>query len=170
MRKTRPASPLWTDSAGVCRAFGRQRGRRLGAVFCRLVDGVPHCAGPCRDHRLRLQLLERFLVLLGGWLLANAQGWVRDVPRCTYGLPPFWLLGLYLIFGGFRKPKIPIPPIVLDSVKTQDGSDFLSYAAVFGGVEAASDCKALRGGKLSAIFGGVELDLRRCRRAQRRGD
>lgn len=31
---------------------------------------------------------------------------------------------------------------------------------MFGGVEAASDCKALRGGKLSAIFGGVELDLR----------
>lgn len=48
-----------------------------------------------------------FLVLLGGWLLANAQGWVRDVPSVYIWVAALVLLGLYLIFGGFRKPKFP---------------------------------------------------------------
>lgn len=45
------------------------------------------------------------------------------------------------------------------------GSDVLSTTAVFGGSELASADQGLRGGSMTAVFGGITLDLREARPA-----
>ena len=46
------------------------------------------------------------------------------------------------------------------SSDTTDPRDTLEESAIFGGVEKRLNSRAFRGGRLQAIFGGIELDLR----------
>jgi len=41
-----------------------------------------------------------------------------------------------------------------------DGTDTISYTAVFSGVDAACDSPSFKGGAVSAAFGGADIDLR----------
>ena len=41
-----------------------------------------------------------------------------------------------------------------------DGTDTISYTAVFSGVDAACDSPSFKGGTVSAAFGGADIDLR----------
>jgi hypothetical protein len=71
---------------------------------------------------------------------------------------PFLLImvGFQMIwskFGPAILPGIPGPP-------GNDASYMLSEYALFGGVERRININNLRGGSISAIFGGVELDFR----------
>lgn len=105
------------------------------------------------------------MVLVGGWLLARAQGWF--LPQMADSLVLviiFLLIGLRLIFGGRvlrSSRKAPEAPVFFNDVKgAGDSSGTVNYSAVFGAVEVSNNSTALYGGTVSAIFGGAKLDLR----------
>lgn len=107
-----------------------------------------------------------FLVLLGAFLLARAQGWIDHVPREYFGIAALVFVGLWLIFGSFSRRKYDdgcqnnAQGVNFATVHTVDGEDVIHHTAVFSEVHAANENKQLRGGKLTSVFGGVELDLR----------
>jgi predicted membrane protein len=71
---------------------------------------------------------------------------------------PFLLImaGAQMIWAKFAMPQIPgIPGSPLSG-----DSNMLNEYALFGGVERRVNINNLRGGSISAIFGGVELDFR----------
>ncbi len=71
---------------------------------------------------------------------------------------PFILIfvGVSLIWNRFEGPKVLILP---DSVAS-GGHDTVNEYALFGGVERRVTVNNFRGGNVTAIFGGVELDFR----------
>jgi predicted membrane protein len=71
---------------------------------------------------------------------------------------PFLLImaGAQMILAKFSGPTLP----GISGSPVSDSTDMLNEYALFGGVERRVNIKNLRGGSISAIFGGVELDLR----------
>lgn len=63
------------------------------------------------------------------------------------------LLGAWLVTSGSRAVRHDRHLYVSDEA-------WIERTAVFGGLELAIDVKALRGGVLTALFGGIEADLR----------
>lgn len=102
------------------------------------------------------------LVILGGWLLARAQGWITsEVADSMFVVIIMVLIGLKLIFGSFRRNRVPSAPVIFDGVKVaNDRSNTVNYSAVFGSVQVSNNSMTLCGGTVSGIFGGVTLDLR----------
>jgi predicted membrane protein len=72
-------------------------------------------------------------------------------------------IGLSLLFrkspGYFKHPK------QYDKFTSSD-ADMLDELAIFGGTEKKVTSENFKGGKIEAIFGGVELDLRNCKLAE----
>jgi hypothetical protein len=74
----------------------------------------------------------------------------------------FW--PLLLIGGGAMamwsaiQARRLMPPMA--SSDSTDPRDTLDESAIFGGIEKRLNSRAFRGGRLQAIFGGIELDLR----------
>lgn len=102
------------------------------------------------------------LVLIGGWLLASEQHWIPEqVSRTIFPVVVLLFIGLELIFGTFRKRRVPTAPVILEGVRgASDNSNSVDYTAVFGSIEVSNNSLTLCGGDISAIFGGVTLDLR----------
>lgn len=102
------------------------------------------------------------LVLIGGWFLADAQHWIPpQVSSSIIWIVLLLLVGLRLIFGTLRRPKMPDGPVILDGVKGAcDSSSTVNYSTVFGGIEVANNSPSLCGGTVSAAFGAVKIDLR----------
>ncbi len=102
------------------------------------------------------------LVLIGGWLLAKEQGWIPNaVADSIIWVVILVLAGLKLIFGSLSRDKCPNGPVVFDGIKgANDSNNTVNYTAVFGGVDISNNSLTLCGGEVSAIFGGVTLDLR----------
>ncbi len=102
------------------------------------------------------------LVVIGAWLLARAQGWIPSaVADSMVWALILLLIGFNLIFGGFRRKRVPTAPVIFDGVKgASDSSNMVNYTAVFGSVEVSNNSLTLCGGNLTAIFGGAVLDLR----------
>jgi len=102
------------------------------------------------------------LVLIGGWFLADAQGWIPpQVSSSIIWIVILLLVGLRLIFGTVRGSKVPNSPVILDGVKgASDSSSTINYSTVFGGIEVANNSPSLCGGTVSAAFGGAKIDLR----------
>lgn len=102
------------------------------------------------------------LVLLGIWLLADAQDWIpAPVADSLIWVLILLLIGLKLIFGSFRRGKVPTAPVIFDGVRgASDSSNTVNYSAVFGSVEVSNNSLTLCGGNVTAIFGGAVLDLR----------
>jgi len=70
---------------------------------------------------------------------------------------PFLLIfaGLQIIWSRFGAPRVPGMPGV-----TSGGADTVNEYALFGGVERRVNVNNFRGGSITAIFGGVEVDFR----------
>lgn len=70
----------------------------------------------------------------------------------------FWvfviIFGLMLIFGSFTRRA----HIFNNSTVTAE--NFPDYVSIFGGQEVVNNSQNFKGGKITAIFGGVTLDLR----------
>lgn len=102
------------------------------------------------------------LVLIGGWFLASEQNWIPEqVNHNIIWIVILLLVGLRLIFGTIRGPKVPNSPVILDGVKGAcDSNSTINYSAIFGGIEVANNSPSLCGGTVSAAFGGAKIDLR----------
>lgn len=102
------------------------------------------------------------LVLIGGWFLADAQGWIpKDVSNNIIWILILFLIGVRLIVGSFKGSKVPSAPVILDGVKGAcDSSSTVNYSAVLGAVEVANNSLSLCGGTVSAVLGGAKIDLR----------
>jgi predicted membrane protein len=70
---------------------------------------------------------------------------------------PFLLIfaGLQIIWSRFGAPRVSGMPGV-----TSGGGDSVNEYALFGGVERRVNVNNFRGGSITAIFGGVEVDFR----------
>jgi predicted membrane protein len=75
---------------------------------------------------------------------------------------PFILIfaGVALIWSRFEKPKMPGIPGMPGTLASGGGRDTVNEYALFGGVERHVTVSNFRGGNVTAIFGGVELDFR----------
>ena len=94
-------------------------------------------------------------LLLGLWLLSREQGWLPEQfdGKFTLGFIAI-IVGLMLILGAvFRKHPTYTPNT------HHAGTNDLSYTVVFGGQEI-NHTALINGGTLTAVFGGIELDLR----------
>lgn len=102
------------------------------------------------------------LVVVGAWLLARAQGWLPyQVADSLVWVIVLLLIGLKLIFGSTRRPKVPTAPVMFDGVKgAVDSGNTLNYSAIFGSVQVSNNSPALCGGTVTAVFGGAVIDLR----------
>ncbi len=71
---------------------------------------------------------------------------------------PFILIvvGITMILSRFEMPKLP----GMQGSLVSDGRDSLNEHALFGGVERRVSINNFRGGMITAVFGGVEVDFR----------
>jgi predicted membrane protein len=92
-----------------------------------------------------------FLILvIGTWLLLEQTGFVR------ISLWEMWpallvFLGLFLVWQGVAGPRRRL---------TGDSNTLIRATAVLGGVSRGNNSAAFRGGELTAMMGGCEIDLR----------
>lgn len=94
-------------------------------------------------------------LLLGLWLLSREQRWIPDFIDGRFALGFIAIfIGAALIFGLFFKKQPNYP-----HREYQAGSENLNYSVVFGG-QQINHTAQINGGSLSAVFGGIELDLR----------
>jgi predicted membrane protein len=97
------------------------------------------------------------LILFGGMLQLNTLGILHFSWDLLWplGLIGFGILKVWERFGK-NNP----------SSTSAVGKDFVNELAFFGGVERRLNIKDFRGGNISAIFGGVELDFRSAEMAE----
>jgi predicted membrane protein len=91
------------------------------------------------------------LLSLGLWFLATNLGVM------PYRVRDFWpvivvLVGARLVWGGFRQRAQDLPP--------SESTPRLSAFALLGGTEHKSNAPDFRGGDVTALLGGVKIDLR----------
>lgn len=92
-----------------------------------------------------------FFVLLGAVLLANRMVDVRIDGRDLWPVL-LVVLGGYFVFRGFGGPQ---------RRTHADSSDYISGLAIMGGFDRRSNSPAFKGGDLTAVLGGCEIDLRK---------
>ena len=86
----------------------------------------------------------------------------------------FWpiiliLLGLYIIFRRNGHKKVHVGSMNEDEAKDFEiGDDYIDEVAIFSGGKKIYSSKNLKGGKVTTIFGGIELDLLDCNLAEGR--
>jgi predicted membrane protein len=92
-----------------------------------------------------------FLILvIGTWLLLEQTGFVRI---SFWEMWPALLVffGLFLVWQGVSGPRRRL---------TGDSNALISATAVLGGVSRGNNSAAFRGGELTAMMGGCDIDLR----------
>lgn len=109
----------------------------------------------------RKPVVGALFTVLGTLMVAHELGWVRA------GLGLIWplvlvALGIQILMRGARASG------PADGDGLADGSDYVHSFALMGASSTRSTSQALRGGELTAIMGGVELDLREARPADGR--
>ncbi len=128
---------------------------------------VPGIAGMI-DHGVDVWNLA--LVLIGVWLLASSQNWIPW--RFSSGI--FWvaiflIIGLELLIGGrggigHRRAyngQDGGPGYVYPGTGVQsEDCEVFSHTAMFGKLTFENHTQGFRGGDLTAIFGGLTMDLR----------
>lgn len=84
---------------------------------------------------------------------------IIDIPFETKQL--IWPLVLIAIGLGivFKARKVKHPKIFQDDNRTYTSSERLDEVAIFGGGKRIINSQDLRGGNITAIFGGLEIDL-----------
>jgi predicted membrane protein len=111
------------------------------------------------SHTLRGRFWGMFILMLGLFFLANSLGYLPwDIWRLFWpAVLIFWGLAILArALGGRRwdRPEASFnePSTISDNV--------LHEEVVFGGINRKVDAKDFQGGKASAVFGGIEIDLR----------
>ena len=89
-------------------------------------------------------------VVIGAWLLLEQTALVHI---SFWDMWPALLVafGVFLVWQGASAPRRRRPPA---------SNDLVSAIAVLGGVSRGNNSPAFRGGELTAVMGGCELDLR----------
>jgi len=120
-----------------------------------------------RDNIFRWQT---FFIVIGLVIISSSSNRTPGIILTSIGLlgffPEFWPLllvglGLFIIFRRsdvFKNNNLNNP---LDK-EQYTGDDYLNDVAIFGGGSKKFHSKNFRGGRLTAIFGGSEIDLRNC--------
>ena len=116
----------------------------IAAGLVRLVDA----------HHQQAQVTGGILVGVGVILLANTLGLLHLTWNDAW---PLVLIGAGIVMLYTR--LMPARPATTRTTADIDGS--LNECAVFGGVSRKMTTDDFHGGQVSAIFGGVEIDLRR---------
>lgn len=102
------------------------------------------------------------MVVLGGVSLLDVLGvW-------SYGIGDVWrlwpviliLVGGRIIFGRKRKQARSSSPTPSATTSTSDGSEEVEINSVFASTEKRITGSSFSGGRITAVFGGAELDLR----------
>lgn len=101
-------------------------------------------------------------LLAGLGLLAAEQSLITyDIFWQTLLAAIILIVGINLIISGLRKKNRTEPDTFIDSGNVEETpSNYYEFNAIFSGNEKRFDNIPFRGGKMNAIFGGVELDLR----------
>jgi predicted membrane protein len=104
---------------------------------------------------------ERDRVVGAAFILVGLLLQLHELGRMGISWGTIWpfiliLIGIALIWNRFEAPKIPTVQGSLSS----GGKDTVNEYALFGGVERRVTMNNFRGGDVTAIFGGVELDFR----------
>lgn len=96
------------------------------------------------------------LLIIGAILLLSAQGWIeRDILGKMFFPIILVLIGLSIIFG--NRPHVKIPDAAVTGFAAGETPN---YNAVFSGSDVRWPAEPFHGATVSAIFGGVDLDLR----------
>jgi hypothetical protein len=144
---------LWTaDNLGLTNASEVLRWWPLLLV----AFGVTRITGWGCERQLALGIIA---TVAGALMLTHELGWAH------VGLGLLWPLalvavGVQILLRGARAPYA--------GATSADGSDYVHSFAFMGGAKTRCTSQTLRGAELSAIMGGVELDLRGARPADGR--
>ena len=93
------------------------------------------------------------LILIGGVFQINALGFAHVHFEDLWPVGII-VVGLLLMWGALRRPAVALPDRVPDSV------DGFNVVAVLGGAERRVNNRSFKGGRVTTIFGGAELDFR----------
>ena len=106
-----------------------------------------------------------FLLFLGLFKLTGDAGLIPF----HLGFKTIWpllliMLGLIMIFNRYKSGVAGVKRIsslhdIIMNVSASDSNDTFEHAAVFGGVEQRITSKNFKGGRLTAVFGGIEIDM-----------
>ncbi len=91
------------------------------------------------------------LTVFGGAQLARVLGYWSPAPADVVALVLMTIGGLFLFRGVFGRAAPEVP---------RDAGETLSAFAVLAGFERTSNSQNFRGGELTAVMGGCEIDLR----------
>ena len=102
-----------------------------------------------------------FMVLLGGYLLAQANGWLNNELYRRIAFATVLIgAGVWLLVGWIFKPKrFKTNTYNIHGKNAFDDNSFFNYSATFGGIEVVNNSRDLQGGRITTSFGGVEVDL-----------
>lgn len=100
---------------------------------------------------------------LSGWVLIALGGAFLTVTTGHLAWSEIWrfspvlliLVGIVVIATFLRRRGEPVPPAT-----PSDGEEELDVTALFGGIDRRVNSPAFRGGRVHAVFGGGQLDLR----------
>jgi predicted membrane protein len=95
------------------------------------------------------KVVGMIVAIVGVWLLLNN---LEIISMGLFGLWPLLLIGLGVLLLT-RASKTSLPAVA-------DGSDFLTVTALLGGARRNVASTNFLGGRLTAIMGGCEIDLR----------
>jgi len=112
-----------------------------------ILAGVGHLAQPSRASNRGWGLV---LLIFGGWYLAYNLAWVDRSPR------DLWPVLLVLIGAGLVWKAVAGPAAGRGEVRADS---LVRGMAILGGMERSSAAKDFRGGDLTAVMGGCDLDL-----------
>jgi hypothetical protein len=97
--------------------------------------------------------------LIGTWLLLEQTSVVNVNVRDMW--PALLVLaGGFLVWQGLSRPRPRPLPAAVDAGATSNALATLNAIAVLGGVSRGSNSAAFRGGEVTAVLGGCEIDLR----------
>lgn len=103
------------------------------------------------------------LVTVGAWIFLSKLGWVH-VSLGQLLLPAIFLfVGGVLVFRSLRGPDDAVPKSRLDEMGGEaaaaDHAEFVRSFAMLSGIELRPVSRPFRGADLSAVMGGIKLDL-----------
>lgn len=103
------------------------------------------------------------LILVGLYLLAREQQWLTavDDEKLFFGAALLYV-GILFLIHFIRKPKAPGAPKApgFTASGQPDFDDYPTYTAIMSGVEQQNASSHLKGAKLTAVMGGIDLDFR----------